>query len=53
MTRLWNAIDAIDTETRIESFTSGASLWDGWATVTILVLVLAAEWWLRKRSNLL
>jgi hypothetical protein len=47
------ALDRIEPRTRIESFRNAQSVWDSWVTVLALVGVLAAEWWLRKRSNLL
>ncbi len=47
------ALGGIASQTRIESFTSSDALWDAWWTVAALLLVLALEWWLRKRSNLL
>src|SRR5690606_20530035 len=47
------AVEAIESATRIESFTQARTIWDSWLTVAVLVTVLAAEWWLRKRSNLL
>ncbi len=52
-TELRSALDQIESETRIESFTSGAALWDAWTTVALLLGILSVEWWLRKRSNLL
>ena len=47
------ALAGITSQTRIESFTSNEALWDAWWTVAALLSVLALEWWLRKRSNLL
>jgi hypothetical protein len=47
------ALDRIASQTRIETFTSAQTLWDSWATVALLTVVLALEWWLRKRANLL
>ncbi len=47
------AIDAIRAETRIEPYTNSRTLWDSWWTLGALTLVLALEWWIRKRSNLL
>ncbi|MBK8980536.1 MAG: hypothetical protein IPM29_31930 [Planctomycetes bacterium] len=47
------AADTIRAETRIQPFTSSRTLWDSWYSVILLTAVLACEWWLRKRSNLL
>ena len=47
------ACAGIASQTRIESFTSSDTLWDAWWTVAALLGVLALEWWIRKRSNLL
>src|SRR5690606_9267382 len=48
---LLDAVDAIPSATRIETFTSAQTLWDSWLTVALLLSVLALEWWLRKRSR--
>lgn len=47
------ALDAIPAATRIETFTTARTLWDGWVTIALITTLLAAEWWLRKRVNLL
>lgn len=47
------ALAKIPSRTRIETFRSARTLWDSWLTIGSLVAVLALEWWLRKRSNLL
>ena len=51
--QLATALATIKSQTRIESFTSSDPIWDAWWTVATLLGVLALEWWLRKRSNLL
>ncbi len=47
------AVEAIPSATRIETFTTARTLWDGWVTIVLITALLAAEWWLRKRVNLL
>jgi hypothetical protein len=47
------ALESIPSATRIESFTTARTLWDGWVTIALITVLLAAEWWLRKRVNLL
>jgi hypothetical protein len=51
--RLADALDTIESKTRIESFTSSNAVWDSLWTIALLVLLLSTEWWLRKRFNLL
>lgn len=48
-----DAVRAIPSATRIETYRNAQAAWDSWVTVAILLGLLAAEWWLRKRSNLL
>jgi hypothetical protein len=47
------AVEAIPSATRIETFTTARTLWDGWVTIVLILTLLAAEWWIRKRVNLL
>ncbi|MGE0142498.1 MAG: hypothetical protein AB7I19_04485 [Planctomycetota bacterium] len=51
--RLADALDTVESKTRIESFTSSNAVWDSMWTIGLLVLLLSTEWWLRKRFNLL
>ena len=44
---------AIEPGTRIETFKNAQAVWDSWVTIALLLSLLAVEWWLRKRSNLL
>lgn len=52
-TDLLDAIDRIPSRTATDVFRTPHSIWDGWVTVAIITLLLATEWWLRKRFNLL
>ncbi len=36
-----------------DTFRTPHAIWDTWATVVLLLTVLALEWYLRKRFNLL
>ncbi len=47
------ALDRLPARTVVDTFRTPHSLWDGWATVAFIVLVLSVEWLLRKRFNLL
>ena len=52
-TDLLQAADDIPTRTRTELFRSPHSMWDSWLTVAVILILLATEWWMRKRWNLL
>ena len=47
------ALDAIPSRTTIEKFRTPHAMWDSWLTVAVILILLAAEWWLRKLWNLL
>ena len=47
------ALDRLPARTVVDTFRTPHSLWDGWITVAFIVLVLSAEWILRKRFNML
>lgn len=51
--QLLAALDRIPSRTAIDTFRTPHPVWDGWATVAFLLLVLSVEWLLRKRFNLL
>lgn len=51
--QLLAALDRIPSRTAIDTFRTPHPVWDGWATVAFVLLVLAVEWLLRKRFNLL
>ncbi len=50
---LLEAVRAIPSFSTTDVFRTPYPIWDTWATVAVLTLLLAAEWWLRKRFNLL
>lgn len=47
------AVDRIPSMKATDTFRTPHAIWDTWATVVLLVTVLALEWYLRKRFNLL
>jgi len=47
------ALDRIPSRSATDTFRTPHALWDGWPTITIVLLLLSAEWLLRKRFNLL
>lgn len=47
------AIDRIPSRSATDTFRTPHSIWDGWPTITIVLLLLSIEWLLRKRFNLL
>lgn len=47
------AVRAVPSFSTTDVFRTPYPIWDTWATVAALVILLAAEWWLRKRFNLL
>jgi hypothetical protein len=47
------ALDRIPSRSATDTFRTPHALWDGWPTITFVVVVLALEWLLRKRFNLL
>ncbi len=50
---LLTALDEIPSRSATDTFRTPHPLWDGWATIMFLIIVLAIEWTLRKRFNLL
>ncbi|MEZ5966714.1 MAG: vWA domain-containing protein [Planctomycetota bacterium] len=52
-TTLAAAAQQIPSMTATDVFLTPYPIWDTWLTVTLLVTVLAIEWWLRKRFNLM
>lgn len=50
---LLDAVRRIPSLTATDVFKTPHAIWDSWLTVVLLLGVLAAEWLLRKRSNLL
>ena len=50
---LLDAIDRIPSMKATDTFRTPHAIWDTWVTIAALVSILAAEWWLRKRFNLL
>jgi len=50
---LASAADPIPSLTATDVFLTPYPMWDTWLTVAVLVSVLALEWWLRKRFNLM
>ncbi len=50
---LLQSLDSIVSRTTTETFRIPRALWDHWFTVAVILSLLAAEWWLRKRWNLL
>ncbi len=51
--QLLAALDQVPSRNATDTFRTPHALWDGWATVLFIVVVLALEWLLRKRFNLL
>lgn len=51
--QLLAGLDAIPSRSATDTFRTPHALWDGWATLVFMVTVLAVEWLLRKRFNLL
>lgn len=51
-TALLAAIEHIPSLTATDVYLTPYPIWDNWLTVSLLVAVLALEWWLRKRFNL-
>ncbi len=52
-TELLAAVRAIPSMSTTDVFRTPHPIWDTWVTVALLVALLALEWWLRKRFNLL
>ena len=52
-TDLLAAVDRIQSRTATDVFRTPHAIWDGLATILVIIVLLAAEWWLRKRFNLL
>ena len=47
------ALDRIPSRSATDTFRTPHAVWDGWPTVTIILLLLSIEWLLRKKFNLL
>ncbi|MCA8943929.1 MAG: hypothetical protein KDB80_15300 [Planctomycetes bacterium] len=47
------AAGSIESMSVTDTFLSQHGIWDSWVTVLVLLTLLSAEWWLRKRANLL
>ena len=47
------AAGEIKSRQTIETFRTPHAMWDSWLTVALVLFILAVEWWLRKRWNLL
>ncbi len=47
------ALDRVPSRSATDTFRTPHALWDGWPTITFVLMVLALEWLLRKRFNLL
>ncbi len=45
--------EQIPSKTVIDPLKSAHGIWDSWMTVALILGLLSAEWWLRKRFNLL
>ncbi len=50
---LAKAVRAIESTTAVDSYSTPHAIWDSWLTVALILSLLAAEWLLRKRCNLL
>jgi len=50
---LLTAVDRIPSMRAIDTYRTPYAIWDTWVTVLLLVGVLAFEWYLRKKANLL
>jgi len=50
---LLDAVRRVPSLTATDVYLTPHAIWDTWVTVVLLVTVLAAEWWLRKRFNLM
>jgi len=51
--QLLAAVARIPSRTATDTWRTAHALWDGWPTIAFVLAVLALEWILRKRSNLL
>jgi hypothetical protein len=51
--QLLAALDRIPSRTAIDTWRTPHAIWDGWPTIVFVTGVLALEWLLRKRFNLL
>lgn len=51
--QLLRALDEVPSRSATDTFRTPHALWDGWTTVVFMLTVLALEWLLRKRFNLL
>jgi hypothetical protein len=47
------ALDRIPSRSATDTFRTPHAIWDGWPTITFVLVVLSLEWLLRKRFNLL
>ncbi len=51
--QLLQALDRIPSRSAIDTWRTPHAVWDGWPTIAFVLAVLALEWILRKRFNLL
>lgn len=51
--QLLAALDRIPSRSATDTFRTPHAIWDGWPTITLVLLLLSIEWLLRKRFNLL
>lgn len=50
---LLKALDDIPSRSATDTFRTPHAIWDGWPTITLVLVLLSIEWILRKRFNLL
>lgn len=50
---LLRALDGVPSRSATDTFRTPHALWDGWPTITLILILLSIEWILRKRFNLL
>lgn len=50
---LLRALDDVPSRSATDTFRTPHALWDGWPTITLVLVLLSIEWILRKRFNLL
>ncbi len=51
--QLLEAVQHIPSLRATDTFRTAHPVWDTWVTIAVVLSLLSAEWWLRKRSNLL
>jgi hypothetical protein len=50
---LLRALDDVPSRSATDTFRTPHAIWDGWPTITFVLVLLSIEWMLRKRFNLL